>query len=113
MTTPSLIAKTARMERGPNLASLDRRKMKVLRKHADDRVRHFIQGYWLADDLFFTAKTLLPCGIAEDHRARCLRQIFAGVKIAAKHRSNTESTKEAVTHTAALDHFLPVGRAED
>src|ERR1041385_2043797 len=108
MTTASLIAVTCSlpgMKRSPKLAILDWCKMKVLRENTDDLVRQLIQCYRLTDNLSFTTKKFLPRRIADDHRARCFRQILAGIKIATEDWSDAERMKKAVTDTRARSQF--------
>src|SRR6185369_835579 len=85
--------------------------MKVTGKHADDIIRSFIESYRPADDLLLTAKTLLPCSVAEDQSARRFRQILACGKITTEQRANAKSAKEACADTGSVNHFHTRRRA--
>src|ERR1043165_384695 len=63
----------------------------------------------LADNLLLAAKTLLPCGIAEDHCAWCIGLIFAGIKITAEQRTNAERMKKPVADAGTVSYLRAGG----
>src|SRR5579875_1640475 len=94
MTAPSLLTVGRGIDRGPELGSMSGRKLKALRKDADDHIRGAIQSDAAPDDAAIPAIALLPGCEAEYYGSGRTPPVLARAKIASGGRNHTQEAEE-------------------